>query len=61
MIDLDKVSHRKYADTFFSRVVRPRNTPRDKNLYLDMANDEEMCGNYAAAYELRRFALKATR
>lgn len=33
-------------------------TPRRQCLYLDIANDEELRGNYTAALELRQFALK---
>lgn len=58
MIDLDKPSHRQFAQTFYSRIVHPRLTPRRRCLYLDLANDEELRGNYHGADELRRFALK---
>ena len=61
MIDLDKPSHKRFAETFFSRVVRPQMTPGRKSLYLNMANDEELRGNYRAAEELRRFAVRARR
>ena len=61
MIDLDKPSHKHFSQTFYTRISRPRLTPRRKCLYLDMANDVELRGNFRAGEELRRFAVRARR
>ena len=57
MIDLDKRSHRHYSNTFYSRITRPELTSNRRDLYLDMANDAELHGQYDNSLELRKLAL----
>ena len=57
MIDLLKPSHDKYAKSFFARMMDPPLSMQRRDLYLDMANFEEMRGNARMADNHRRLAL----
>jgi hypothetical protein len=52
-VDLDKPSHERFADSCYLRLMRMRISYERRDLYLRMANDAELRGDYAYALRLR--------
>ena len=61
MIDLTKLSHQQYAQSYYARAMSASLVRERRDLYLEIANREEMRGDYKTADQFRRLALKPPR
>ena len=61
MIDLTKLSHQQYAQSYYARAMSESLIRERRDLYLEIANREEMRGDYKMADKFRRLALKPPR
>ena len=61
MIDLTKISHTHYAQSYYAHSMSASLIRERRDLYLEIANREEMRGDYKTADQFRRLALKPPR